>query len=53
VKRGVLKRGALQGRPVILVDDVLTTGSTTSECARVLRKDGGAERVVVITVARG
>jgi predicted amidophosphoribosyltransferase len=35
------------------VDDVLTTGSTTSECARVLKNQGGAEKVVVITVARG
>jgi ComF family protein len=53
VKRGALKRGTLQGRCVLLVDDVLTTGSTTSECARVLRREGGAEKVVVITVARG
>jgi ComF family protein len=43
----------LHGRKILLVDDVLTTGSTTSECARVLKKDGGAEKVVVITVARG
>jgi ComF family protein len=43
----------VQGRKILLVDDVLTTGSTTSECARVLKKDGGAEKVVVITVARG
>ena len=53
VRPGVLKRRALQGRPVLLVDDVLTTGSTTSECARVLRREAGAEKVVVITVARG
>jgi len=36
---------------VILVDDVLTTGSTASECARVL-KSGGAGRVDVVTFAR-
>ncbi|MEY4484208.1 MAG: hypothetical protein RL693_1660 [Verrucomicrobiota bacterium] len=43
----------LRGQNVLLVDDVLTTGSTTSECARVLRKKAGVDRVVVITVARG
>lgn len=47
------KSGGLKGRKVLLVDDVLTTGSTTSECARILKRDGGVEKVVVITVARG
>jgi competence protein ComFC len=40
------------GRLVLLVDDVLTTGSTAHECARVLRRMG-AEKVVVISAARG
>jgi ComF family protein len=43
----------LRGRNVLLVDDVLTTGSTCHECARTLRQEGGAEKVVVITAARG
>lgn len=42
----------LEGRRVILVDDVLTTGATTSACARALR-NAGAVAVQVWTVARG
>jgi competence protein ComFC len=53
VKPRAVKKKALEGKSVLLVDDVLTTGSTTSECARVLRKEAGVERVAVITVARG
>ena len=41
----------MEGRAVILVDDVMTTGTTLSECARVL-KEAGAERVWAVTVAR-
>ena len=41
----------VRGRDVLLVDDVLTTGTTVSECARVLQR-AGARRVWVVTVAR-
>ena len=41
----------VSGRNVLLVDDVLTTGTTVSECARILRK-AGAQNVWVATVAR-
>ena len=39
-------------RHLLVVDDVLTTGSTVDECARVLRLAGAAS-VRVVTVARG
>lgn len=39
------------GRTVVLVDDVMTTGTTAAECSRVLLR-AGAERVQVVTLAR-
>jgi ComF family protein len=42
----------LHGQRVVVVDDVFTTGATTSALARVLLK-GGAAEVCVWTVARG
>ena len=40
----------LHGEKVLLIDDVLTTGSTVNECARVL-KHAGASKVYVLTFA--
>jgi ComF family protein len=44
-------RGAVQGRTIILVDDVLTTGSTAEACARALKR-AGAARIELISWAR-
>ncbi len=44
-------RNHVQGRRVLLVDDVLTTGSTVNEAAAELKRKG-ALRVAVLTVAR-
>lgn len=41
----------IEGKDVLLVDDVFTSGSTASACARVLKK-GGAGKVIVVTLAR-
>ena len=41
----------LKGRRVLLIDDVMTTGSTAAACARTL-KQAGAAKVVLLTVAR-
>jgi len=47
-----LRRADLvKGKSVLLIDDVVTTGSTVSECSRVFR-NGGAARVEVFTLAR-
>jgi ComF family protein len=47
----VAKPDAVVEREILLVDDVFTTGTTVSECARILRK-AGASKVWVATVAR-
>lgn len=45
------RSGEVEGRRILLVDDVFTTGATVSECAHVLRR-AGASAVDVLTLAR-
>ena len=47
----VRDKAAVAGKIVILVDDVLTTGSTADACARTLKK-AGAARVELVSWAR-
>jgi ComF family protein len=43
--------GRIEGRRIILIDDVMTTGATVSTCADVLLR-AGAANVDVLTLAR-
>ena len=48
---GPAAAAGLQGRTVLLVDDILTTGATCGAAARALKR-AGAARVVVVVVGR-
>ena len=47
----VVDKRRIEGRTIVLVDDVLTTGATAEACARHLRR-AGASNVHVLTFAR-
>jgi ComF family protein len=47
----VIQPECIKGRSILLVDDVMTTGTTAGECARVLLR-AGVKQVFVATVAR-
>ena len=53
---GVTRRGEKwignKAEGAVLIDDVLTTGSTVNECSKTLRK-AGVRKVFVVTVMRG
>ena len=51
VRGAFVASSSVAGLDVVVVDDVLTTGATASECARALRA-AGAGHVGVLTVAR-
>lgn len=46
----VAKPELIQGKNLLLVDDVLTTGATSSQAAKCL-KNAGAEKVLLLTLA--
>jgi predicted amidophosphoribosyltransferase len=42
---------SLDGRRVLLIDDVMTTGATAASCARALKR-AGVRQVTLLTLAR-
>jgi ComF family protein len=44
-------KGALRGKRIVVVDDVITTGATAEACARVLKRAGAAS-VDILALAR-
>lgn len=47
----VVNSEKIQGKRVLLLDDVFTTGSTVNECSKVL-KENGAKIIDVLTIAK-
>ena len=44
------EKEAIRGKTILLIDDIVTSGMTISECCRIL-EDGGAEKVICACIA--
>lgn len=49
---GIQNREAIEGKDILLIDDVSTTGATIRECSKVLKK-AGAGSIHALTLAHG
>ncbi|CCG92668.1 ComF family protein [Candidatus Methylacidiphilum fumarolicum] len=48
-----LKRGFdLSAKNLLIIDDIMFTGATVEACAEVLKKEGRAQEIAVLTIAR-
>ncbi len=43
----------LEGKTILLIDDVFTTGSTAHECGKILKEKGKVARVIALSLLRG
>jgi ComF family protein len=44
-------KNIIEGKRVLLIDDIITTGATVNECSRILKKEGRAKDVSVLLLA--
>ncbi|MBO5142578.1 MAG: ComF family protein [Clostridia bacterium] len=47
----IIRKNAVKGKNILLIDDIYTTGATVNECSKIL-KQNGAKQVIVATVAK-
>lgn len=52
VKESCRRKNLLEGKDVLLIDDLLTTGSTANACAAILKRELHATSAGVLTLAR-
>jgi competence protein ComFC len=51
LKKAFEVKGNIRGLRLLLIDDVMTTGATVTECSKVIM-NAGAQEVIVLTLAR-
>ncbi|UCC94438.1 MAG: ComF family protein [Candidatus Omnitrophota bacterium] len=51
VKDAFMVKDTLEGKKIVLVDDIFTTGATLQQCSSLLRKNG-ASQIFAITVSK-